>query len=883
MNKENLDYISILKEIPEFANLDPEHLKEIASIIKVRDFPCGSTLFRENDIDYVFYIIVYGEVRIYVTNEENTEITLSILGPRDCFGEIGFITGKPREVSTKVEKDSKLLAVKKDTFDALIELNPSLTKVFMKILARRLITDTESAILQSSRKQELKQFWIEKDTYESFVPKGRSKHVQQLKSFAENAAENNFPVLLIGEKGTGKSALARHICGKSNRKQNGLITLDCSTIPQISTTNTGKNQGTSEILLGLSQESALFGHLMGSLTFTNTKRLGYVEVAEGKTLVIENVEELTLSVQNKLLSYLKTGFYKRIGNNEQIKLNVEMIFTCGADIEGLVKTGYFSKELYKFLIRQSIVLIPLREHKEDINELVVHFIVKYSKIEGKRPIGITKEAMNIFLGYDWPNNIDQLDGVIRRAVSLSDGNTLTASHVFLGPVSTEKKRIRFNLLKFESVRRFISNNLYPDAFRIAATTIYLFVVLVFLFGLNGYEKNTVLLMWAIGWPALIISLFFASRLFCGLCPFRSIAEMVQKIINLKLKLPDFIKKQGPYIGVFGFALILCLEHITDMPNSPLATAGLLLSILVFAVIFSILYESASWCRYVCPLGMMCGVYSKISMIEVRANTSVCNSECNLPTCYTGTNKIEGCPMQLGVFNMHTNENCILCGQCVKNCRHHAIQLNLRVPASELLQASGLDSYRKGANVAIAFFIPVLIAGVTAINFSKLSLYNQFFTKAGSEAAYYAITYISFYILCFGLIWLGSMTLKKSNQEGSSLERLVWYACTFIPIAFAGEIANHIITFINGVGQILPVINLQLSSNKINILNQQTSTEIVKLLQIILIIMGTIASIFIGKKFVKKVTRTQGRNKFWSIYFVNCVFCCLFILVFILRV
>ena len=137
-------------------------------------------------------------------------------------------------------------------------------------------------------------------------------------------------------------------------------------------------------------------------------------------------------------------------------------------------------------------------------------------------------------------------------------------------------------------------------------------------------------------------------------------------------------------------------------------------------------------------------------------------------------------------------------------------------------------------------------------------------------------------MCFGLIWLGAIALKKSNSEGSPLERLVWYTCTFIPIAFAGEVSNHIITFINGFGQILPVVNLQFGTYTLGILNQQTSTEMVKFLQIMIIIAGTVASIFIGRKVIKKIAKTQGWNKALSIYFVNFVFCGLFIFVFLLR-
>ncbi|MFQ5787512.1 MAG: 4Fe-4S binding protein, partial [Thermodesulfobacteriota bacterium] len=326
---------------------------------------------------------------------------------------------------------------------------------------------------------------------------------------------------------------------------------------------------------------------------------------------------------------------------------------------------------------------------------------------------------------------------------------------------------------------------------------------------------------------------------------------------------------------------LCAEQITDMQNSPLATAVLLMSVLGFAVVFSILYDRASWCRYICPIGMIGGAYSKISIFEIRTNTSVCNTECNYPACYNGINKNKGCPMHIRVFNKQTNENCILCGQCIKNCSHNAINLNLRVPAAELLRDSSLESYTKGVNLAIAFLIPMLIAGVLAINSRKLFLYYHFDRKISSEVANYTLIYVFFYIVCFGFIWLGAKTLKRSNSKGSSLERLVWYTCTFIPISFAGEIANNIITFINGSSQFLPIVNLQLSSYTLKIINQQTSTGTVKFLQTMVIIIGAIVSMYIGKKVVKKITNSQEGNAHWSIYLLNSFFCGLFMLVFLL--
>ncbi|MGR3320203.1 MAG: sigma 54-interacting transcriptional regulator, partial [Candidatus Anammoxibacter sp.] len=607
---------------------------------------------------------------------------------------------------------------------------------------------------------------------------------------------------------------------------------------------------------------------------------GYIEVTEGGTIVIENVESLTSGMQNKFLMYLKTGFYMRIGSSKQIKSDVKMIFTCNENIEELVTKGYFNKELYMLLMRQSIFLVPLRERQRDIHDLVDHFIEECSKTEGKNVVGITKEAMNLLLAYDWPNNIDQLKGVVRRAVSMTSEDRIPTTNIFIGPITSEKAR-GLNLLRFDVVRKFIESNIYPDTFRNIIAAVYTLITLLLLFGFNGYDKKTVLLVWAFGWPLMLVGVVFTSRLFCGLCPMRTIAEKIQKKLSLKLRVPEFIKSKGPFIGIFGFALILSIEHILDMPNEPLVTAGLFLSILGFAVIFSILFDRAIWCRYVCPLGRMSGVYSKLSMVEVRANTSVCNSECRIPTCYNGTDENKGCPMYLGVFNMYTNEDCIMCGQCIKNCKHHSVHLNLRVPAAELFRDYGLDSYRKGAGLAVAFFVPLLIAGVLSMNIVKLFIFNKINVGVDNQILHYILFYIGFYLFCFGLIWFGARVVK-SDVEKSSWERFIWFACSFIPIAFAGEIANQIITFINGFGQLVPIVQLQLGTHIISILSNQESTGTVKLLQTILIIMGAVASTFFGKRVVAKMMEKQGNKEYWPVYLVNAIFCFLLISVFVLR-
>lgn len=185
MKKEKLDCISILKSIPGFAALAPDHLEKIAAIVNIQEYPYGDFVFKESDVSDAFYVILEGKVKIFVTDKENEDMTVSVFGPMDSFGEIGFISGNPRVASARVEKDSKLLVIKKYVFDMITEHDPSLTRCLINTLAQRIMTDTERSIAKLSRVQELEKFWAEKETGKSHVLKGRSKHIQSLRSFAE--------------------------------------------------------------------------------------------------------------------------------------------------------------------------------------------------------------------------------------------------------------------------------------------------------------------------------------------------------------------------------------------------------------------------------------------------------------------------------------------------------------------------------------------------------------------------------------------------------------------------------------------------------------------------------------------------------------------------
>ena len=135
MKEEKPDCISILKSIPGFAALAPDHLEKIAAIVNIQEYPYGDFVFKESDVSDAFYVILEGKVKIFVTDKENEDMTVSVFDPMDSFGEIGFISGNPRVASARVEKDSKLLVIKKYVFDMITEHDPSLTRCLINTQA----------------------------------------------------------------------------------------------------------------------------------------------------------------------------------------------------------------------------------------------------------------------------------------------------------------------------------------------------------------------------------------------------------------------------------------------------------------------------------------------------------------------------------------------------------------------------------------------------------------------------------------------------------------------------------------------------------------------------------------------------------------------------
>jgi len=235
----------------------------------------------------------------------------------------------------------------------------------------------------------------------------KSKKMEKVLSITNRVAKSNATVLIRGETGTGKELIAKALHFGSERKDKPLIAVNCAAL--------------SENLL----ESEVFGHEKGSFTGAHERRLGRFEQANGGTLFIDEIGDISLQTQVKLLRALQFGEFERIGGTKTIKVDVRVITATNRNLEDLIKSGNFREDLFYRINVISINLPPLRERKEDIELLIKHFINKYSNENEKSVDGISKEAFNKLIKYDYPGNVRELENLIESAVVMSRDNILS--------------------------------------------------------------------------------------------------------------------------------------------------------------------------------------------------------------------------------------------------------------------------------------------------------------------------------------------------------------------------------------------------------------------------------------------------------------------------
>jgi len=780
-----------LKGTGLFKDISDEARQKVASRLLMEEIPKGLFITKKDIPLACLYIIKKGHVQAIEVNVEGAEIALA-----------DYFPGKAVE-------DTEVLVLYKMHFDEVLRDNPAINRHFITLLSQRVRKVNEQ--IEEARDKEIafNRFLRQEQEFRFSRLLGSSKRMHSILVVVTEVSENSRPVLIRGERGTGKELIARTIHYRGERKEEPFVVINC------------------ELLEREAWGSELIGYEKGAFATATARRLGYLELADKGTILLKNVDRLPYDTQRM-------------------------------DLAEMAKRGTFFKELLDKLSGITIEVPPLRERKRDIPELVEHFTEKLARQMGKPVPRVSTDALNLLLTHDYPGNVGELEEVVERAVALTEADAILPDQVYLGLPSIEG-RGKYNLLKNKLVWAYFQSSVYPFLVRAFTVVVFGFIFYSLFFGSRGSGENIGnILVLSVWWPSLFLLSFFSARSWCAICPIGAVSGFIQRFFSLQRKLPQILKRTELWLPAMLFVLILWVEKVARAREFPLPTAFVLLSITLGAVIFSLIFERKVWCRYFCALGNMCGIYAMASILEVRANTNVCINECKTHECFKG-GKTYGCPMFRHPLFLEDNQSCRVCTYCVQNCPYRSVQLNLRPPGQEIWTQT--KPVKGGA------FFSLLLASLLIVEI--LPDLPQFGASLGSGAALlkfstdlgYTTLLILIVLLSLFLVELPRLLFYRNGGATETRSNAIRYSFAFIPLALCGHFANHLRYVPGGSGLRVQLTRLPFAASAVSPSKTLISINFIWTAQIVLAIIGIGWAFYVLYKIYATERPTDPRGAF----------------------
>ncbi|HEY3174204.1 MAG TPA: sigma-54 dependent transcriptional regulator [Candidatus Polarisedimenticolia bacterium] len=284
--------------------------------------------------------------------------------------------------------------------------------------------NTQDLMMRISRALEREELMVEnRRLKDRLVEKeyvfGDDPAISEVMARVKAVATTDFPVVLMGESGTGKEVLARVIHRTSQRAGEPFVPVSCGAIPR-------------ELF-----ESELFGHVRGAFTGATADRQGLFEEASGGSLFLDEIGEIVMEHQVKLLRVIQEGEVRRVGENLQRRVDVRIIAATNRDLPAMVKAGTFREDLYYRICVMPILVPPLRDRRGDILPLAIHFLQRERALSGKTVTGFSRSALDRLLGYAWPGNIRELENKVKQSLILASGDLIEEDEILLDDQSAE--------------------------------------------------------------------------------------------------------------------------------------------------------------------------------------------------------------------------------------------------------------------------------------------------------------------------------------------------------------------------------------------------------------------------------------------------------------
>lgn len=825
--------VTWLKERTALSILPQEVLEAVAPFLEERVVPANQHLVVEDTQPVGLYILQEGHLESNKSDRlaqgtPNRGKTVNLL-PGALINLQALALNQRTRETVLTQSECKLWFIHADQFRALVAQHPEITQVFSQQLAEELAQVSSQLSFEQERAYILRPYLVTK-AKRGIV--GRSRYAVRLRQQIQQASQERQSVLIFGEPGLEKDNKAALIHYGSSYRREPIIKVECSKLQ--------------------ASGAELFGRAGG--------KPGLIEALGEGTLVLNNLHELPSELWEPITNLLKMGTYTPVSRPGEMRASQQT-----SQVRVILISEKALPEIDS-LVGHSIKVPPLRVRKSDLGDQLKYYISLICREKGIRKPRVTPEALGQLQAYDFPNNLTELESIAERAiVQLQGGSELTEEIVW--PSQSKKKRVRLNLLNASpSFRRFLRSPWWPDRLNYwFVLPAFAFVVAILFLGPQTRDQNFALnLFWAWWWPLVLIGFPFVGRLWCAICPFMIYGEVTQKLSQWLFpgKLKGWPRQAGEKWGgwfLFGlFALILLWEELWDLENTAYLSACLLLLITAGAMIFSAIFERRFWCRYLCPIGGMNGMFGKLSMTEVRARQGTCSAECTTYQCYKGgPQKGEGmetggCPLYSHPAQMQDNRDCVLCMTCLKACPHRSVEVNLRPPGVELWTTHKPRSYEVALLLLLldAVFLRRLPELQSQLGI-ELDL-SQFWVHFGVSVAALSLPAVIPF-LAHGLIWLSDQLARTFDPQtfNPKPRAFIELAYGYLPLVLAANLAHYLRLGLEEGGRLLPVgfATFGLSGEQLPVLVAHPA--VLAFLQGTTLIAGVLLSVILAQKIARQ--------------------------------
>lgn len=754
-------------------------------------------IYRTGQTPVGLYLLQRGTVEIY----RQTPIGKSLV----CFRQAGDLLGHVPlmadqhgghyQANAIGRSDCKIWFIPRASFQGLLQDHPALQPIMNALLAQDLMAYSERIAWEQERIQGL-------HPYIQSIPRGEqilgsSKAAKKLVSQITAAAHTLQSIVLQAPSGSGKTFLAGLIHSRSTLAAHPFAELDCAQLPYLAD--------------GRLDTTILFGQSDGAP--------GILTLLEQGTLLLDNAHLLNPGDRDRLLADRSPTSSPTIPSSphrfgDTVPVPLDHPPTLRLILASPHKLTLTSPDWL------TIKLFALTQRKEDIPIFAQHFVAKFCLAQHRPPLHLDPSDLRRLVSYDYPGNLTELAEILHRAVIMTPPEHTAIAEQVLWSVQSPKNAFRLDLLTHVPwLRRLLLSRWYPQSLWIAMMAVFVPVTLLGFIGPQERGDSVTLnLFWAWWWPGYLFYFAFLGRLWCAVCPFMIAGEVARKLSlwllpRQQLTWPtQWLNRWGAWWLFGGFVVIYLWEKLWDLPHHAYLSAWLLLAIAAGAVIFSLIYERRLWCRYLCPIGGMNGMFAKLSMVELRSAQQVCGSQCHTFGCYKGGQPppvtfadalptegqaSAGCPLYSHPAQLQDNRDCILCMTCLKTCPNRSVQLNLRFPASDLL-----DNHR-GFWAEVALLL-LLFGGVFMHHSQKILDWLGFPAVAIDAAHLWTSLPIALALLSIpAVLTYSTHAIAHLIDSQQPTYRTVIYA--YLPFVLAANLTHYIPAAITEAGNLLPVL------------------------------------------------------------------------------